>query len=181
VFIVWIEYCSSVIDRRVVESCVVLCNLCVRKVYVRYEVIFGRVRIVVIDVFKAIFLSFKLVKQPFESDKNLPDSAMATSSAASFKQACSLCKWAQQGDVLINGCPVLRGKATFAYEQPWWLLRQLFAVPPAPRWRCCYVVLLKFEFDIAINRTVELSCAHKGVKIAVLASLHRLNKLTNVR
>jgi hypothetical protein len=94
VFIVWMEYCSSVIDRRVVKSCVVLCNLCVRKVYVRYEVIFGRVRIVVIDVFKAIFLSFKLVKQPFESDKNLLDSAMATSSAASFKQACSLCKWA---------------------------------------------------------------------------------------
>jgi hypothetical protein len=40
---------------------------------------------------------------------------------------------------------------------------------------------LKFEFNIAINRTVELSCAHKGVKIAVLASLHRLNKLANVR
>jgi hypothetical protein len=83
---VWMEYCSSVVDRRVVKSCVVLCNLCVRKVYVRYEVIFGRVRIVVIDVFKAIFLSFKLVKQPFESDKNLLDSAIATSSAASFKQ-----------------------------------------------------------------------------------------------
>ena len=88
----WIEYYSNVIDRRVVKSCVVLCNFSVRKVYVCYKVIFRRVRIVVINVFKAIFLSFKLVKQLFKGNKDLLDSAIATLSAASFKQACSLCK-----------------------------------------------------------------------------------------
>jgi hypothetical protein len=42
-------------------------------------------------------------------------------------------------------------------------------------------VLFKFNFDIAIERTVELSCAHKGVKVAILARLHRLNKLSDSR
>jgi hypothetical protein len=49
VFLVWMEYCSNVIDRHITKSCVVLCNLGMRKVYVCHEVIFGRIRIVVMD------------------------------------------------------------------------------------------------------------------------------------
>jgi hypothetical protein len=62
VFVVRIEDCSSVIDRRVVKLCVVLTQLCVSKVNVSNKVIFRSLWVVVINLPKAIFKRFKLVK-----------------------------------------------------------------------------------------------------------------------
>jgi hypothetical protein len=62
VFVVRIEDCSSVIDRRIVKLCVVLTQLCVSEVNVSDKVIFRSVWVVVINLPKAIFKRFKLVK-----------------------------------------------------------------------------------------------------------------------
>jgi hypothetical protein len=53
---------SSVIDRRIVKLCVVLTQLYVSKVDVSDKVIFRSVWVVVINLPKAIFERFKLVK-----------------------------------------------------------------------------------------------------------------------
>jgi hypothetical protein len=62
VFVVRMEDCSSVIDRRIVKLCVVLTQLCVSEVNVSDKVIFRSVWVVVINLPKAIFERFKLVK-----------------------------------------------------------------------------------------------------------------------
>jgi hypothetical protein len=62
VFVVRIEDCSSVIDRRIIKLCVVLTQLCVSEVNVSNKVIFRSVWVVVINLPKAIFKRFKLVK-----------------------------------------------------------------------------------------------------------------------
>jgi hypothetical protein len=64
--VVRVEGCSGVVNRRVIEFFVALSKLIVRKVNVRNEIIFGRVRIFVINVLKAVFKSLKLVKKLFK-------------------------------------------------------------------------------------------------------------------
>jgi hypothetical protein len=66
ILIVRVEDCSGVVYRRVIKSFVVLSKLIVRKVNVRNEIIFRRVRIFVINVLKAVFKSLKLVKKLFK-------------------------------------------------------------------------------------------------------------------
>jgi hypothetical protein len=51
---------------------------------VHYKVIFGRVCVVKVNVAKTIFKLFKLVKQPLESNKDLPNSTMAAVLTAAF-------------------------------------------------------------------------------------------------
>ena len=63
VFIVRMEDCSCVIDRRVIEFCVVLREFLVGEVNVELEVILWGRRRVVINLYKTIFKSLKLVKQ----------------------------------------------------------------------------------------------------------------------
>jgi hypothetical protein len=66
VLIVRVEDCSGVVNRRVIKFFVVVSKLIVRKVNVRNEIIFRRVRIFVINVLKAVFKSLKLVKKLFK-------------------------------------------------------------------------------------------------------------------
>ncbi|CAE7003043.1 hypothetical protein PTTW11_01482 [Pyrenophora teres f. teres] len=66
VLVARVEDCSGVVNRRVIEFLVVLSKLTVRKVNVRNKMVFGRVRIFVINVFKAVFESLKLVKKLFK-------------------------------------------------------------------------------------------------------------------
>ena len=68
VFIVRMKDGGSVIDRRVVKLCVVLGQFLMCQVNVKHEVIFWRCWVVIIDVLKAIFKCFKLVKQPLKRD-----------------------------------------------------------------------------------------------------------------
>ena len=66
VLVVRVEDCSGVVNRRVIKFFVVLGKLTVRKVDLRNKMVFGRVRIFVINVLKAVFESLKLVKKPFK-------------------------------------------------------------------------------------------------------------------
>ncbi|EDU47332.1 predicted protein [Pyrenophora tritici-repentis Pt-1C-BFP] len=66
VFVVRVEDRSGIVNRRVIEFFVVLGKLTMRKVNVRNKMVFGRVRIFVINVLKAVFESLKLVKKLFK-------------------------------------------------------------------------------------------------------------------
>ena len=62
VFIVRIEYYSSVIDRYVIKFLIVLSKLTIYKVNVYNKIIFRHVRIFIVYILKVVFKSFKLVK-----------------------------------------------------------------------------------------------------------------------
>lgn len=83
VFIVRIDDCSCVIDRRVVELGVVLGDFLVGEVNVKLKVTLWGRRRVVINLYKAIFKSLKLVKQPAKCKQYLPGRAVTTVFAAS--------------------------------------------------------------------------------------------------
>jgi hypothetical protein len=68
VFIVRMKDGGSIIDRRIVKLCVVLGQFLMCQIHVKHEVIFWRCRVIIIDVFKAVFECFKLVKQSHKRD-----------------------------------------------------------------------------------------------------------------
>jgi hypothetical protein len=68
---------------------------------------------VVINLYKAIFKSFKLVKKLLKGNKYLLDYAVMTVFAASLKQLCCLGERRKELHILINYCPVTSVKAFF--------------------------------------------------------------------
>jgi hypothetical protein len=117
VFVVRMEDSSSVIDRRGIKLCVVLGEFLVRKVNVDLKMILRSCWIVVINLYKTIFKSFKLVKEPLKGNKYLLDCAVTTVLAASLKQLCRLSERRKELHILVNCCPVTSVKAFFAQEQ----------------------------------------------------------------